>query len=127
MTERDLGISAVIVIVWYASLIFFLFMCIHFAIDVARGEEEHVHGGDIPDWYDAKCCGNRDCKPVPAGTVENKEDGLHVKGHGVLSYTDPRLNWSRDQRDHICESNTYYNGVKQPGKLLCVYRRFMGG
>jgi hypothetical protein len=100
-----------------------LFMWTHHA-----NAQEHVHGENgIPDWYDAKCCSNRDCHPVPDGFVSNTEQGVEVKGHGLLSYTDPRLNWSRDLRDHICESQTYYNGVKQPGKLLCVYRKFLGG
>lgn len=123
MTEKELGIASAMVIVWYASLIFILFMGIHYAMAV----EEHRHGeDDIPNWYDAKCCHQRDCKPVPDGTVENKEQGVFVKGHGFLSYTDPRLNWSRDNRDHVCESQYYLNGVQQPGKLMCVYRKFNG-
>ena len=71
------------------------------------------------DWYDAKCCSGIDCAEVPNGTVEEKSDGIHVKGHGILSYTDSRLNWSRDDQDHLCVS-------KSSGKLLCVYRKPKG-
>ena len=44
-------------------------------------------------------------------------DGVHVSGFGVLSYSDPRLRWSRDFEAHVCA--TQY----APRKLLCVYRK----
>ena len=65
-------------------------------------------------WYEAACCSSKDCKSVDDGAVLEMADGVHVKGWGVLSRSDSRLRWSRDDRDHICE---------QPGKLLCVYRK----
>jgi hypothetical protein len=65
-------------------------------------------------WYEASCCSDRDCRPVPDEFVEETKAGVVVKGHGTLSSTDPRLRWSRDQRTHLCE---------EPGKLLCVYRK----
>jgi hypothetical protein len=68
-------------------------------------------------WYEQACCSEKDCAPVPAGDVADKPDGVHVKGWGVLSPSDSRLRWSRDDRDHVCQ---------QPNKLLCVYRRPMG-
>jgi hypothetical protein len=63
--------------------------------------------------YDMSCCNDRDCKPVPDGTIIEKPDGMHVKGHGILSRTDPRIRWSRDEREHLC--------VDPQGKLLCIY------
>lgn len=65
-------------------------------------------------FYEPACCSDRDCAPVADGVVVEKADGVHVKGWDVLSRTDPRLRWSRDDQDHVCQ---------QPGKLLCVYRK----
>lgn len=66
-------------------------------------------------FYEPACCSERDCAPVADGVVVEKPDGVHVRGHDVLSRTDPRLRWSRDDRDHLC--------VSPSSKLLCVYRR----
>ncbi len=66
------------------------------------------------EWYDPNCCAQVHCHPVDDGVVQEKKDGVYVTGYGVLSYTDPRLRWSRDDRDHVCEMGP---------KLLCVYRR----
>lgn len=79
---------------------------IAFAIRVAWG-----HG-----WYEQSCCSDKDCHPVENGAVQNGKEGVAVEGFGLLSYSDPRLRWSRDDRDHIC-----HNGIK----LHCVYRRPM--
>lgn len=71
-------------------------------------------------WYEPQCCSSTDCAPVDDGVVEEKSDGIHVKGYGVLSYTDPRIRWSKDDQDHLC--------TEQYGqhKLLCVYRKPKG-
>lgn len=69
----------------------------------------HAHS-----WYEQSCCGDQDCKEVEDGTVENKQMGVWVKDFGLLSHADPRLRWSRDDKDHICAQGT---------KLFCVYRK----
>lgn len=72
-------------------------------------------------WYEVSCCSDRDCKPVADGVVVERADGVHVEGHGVLSRTDSRLRWSRDDSDHICE--TAATGYGTSRKLVCVYRK----
>lgn len=70
-------------------------------------------------WYEDSCCSGIDCREVADGTVEERAVGVHVKGFGILSYSDPRLRWSRDDQDHLCVSIS-------DGKLLCVYRKPKG-
>jgi hypothetical protein len=65
------------------------------------------------EWYEPACCSGNDCAPVDDGTVVEKSDGVHVQGWGVLNRSDPRVRWSRDDRDHVCAI---------AGKLYCVYR-----
>jgi hypothetical protein len=65
-------------------------------------------------WYEPACCSGNDCKPVHDDDVVEKPDGVHVRGWGVLSRTDPRIRTSRDDASHICE---------MPNKLYCVYMR----
>lgn len=67
--------------------------------------------------YDLACCNLRDCRPDEDNRVKDTRDGLFVQGHGIMSYTDPRIRKSRDDRDHICEDK---------GKLICVYQRPKG-
>ena len=68
-------------------------------------------------WYESACCGGTDCAPVPDGVVVNTKEGVMVAGFGLLSYTDPRLRWSRDDHDHVCASHDL------PPKLHCIYRK----
>jgi len=69
------------------------------------------------DWYELGCCGGSHCGPVADGVVVERKDGVSVQGFGTLSYSDPRLRWSRDDRDHVCSVGD---------KLLCVYRKPKG-
>jgi len=75
---------------------------------------------DAHSWYEVACCSGVDCAPVPDTVVEELPDGVHVSGFGVLSYSDPRLRWSRDFEAHVCATQG-----SQP-KLLCVYRKPKG-
>ena len=54
-------------------------------------------------WYEPACCSGVDCGPVQDGMIEERADGVHVRGYGTLSYTDARLRWSQDDRDHMVE------------------------
>ena len=74
--------------------------------------------------YDPACCSDRDCHPVEENVVQERSDGVHVQGHGILSYTDLRLRWSKDDRDHVCEQST--GGGVGAKKLFCVYRKTKG-
>jgi hypothetical protein len=71
-------------------------------------------------WYEPACCSGVDCAPVQDGLIEDRADGVHVRGYGTLSYTDARLRWSQDDRDHMCVTQDASH------KLLCVYRRPKG-
>lgn len=73
------------------------------------------------EWYEQSCCSDSDCAPVSDGIVEDGKEGVIVKNFGILSYTDPRLRWSRDNQDHLCVSKTIWGS-----KLLCVYRKPKG-
>jgi hypothetical protein len=65
-------------------------------------------------WYEPACCSGQDCNAVDEGVVVEMGDGVHVKGWGTLSRSDPRVRWSRDGFDHVCS---------MAGKLYCVYRK----
>jgi hypothetical protein len=66
------------------------------------------------EWYEPACCSGLDCKPVHDADVVEIPDGVHVRGWGILSRTDPRIRTSRDDASHICQ---------MPGKLYCVYMK----
>lgn len=75
-------------------------------------------GARSHNWYELACCSDKDCGPVVEGVVTEDRAGVHVKGHGLMSPSDSRIRWSRDDQDHLCTSPS--------GKLLCVYRRPTG-
>jgi hypothetical protein len=68
----------------------------------------------VHSWYGPECCNGADCHPVPDGTVQELKDGIVVRGFPMMSYSDPRLHWSEDDRDHICARGQ---------SLFCIYRR----
>lgn len=70
-------------------------------------QQEHQHGGDIPDWYDPACCSQRDCKPVDDNDVEFGQDP--VTGTGWVRYKPTgnvfyqyQFRRSQDERFHVC-------------------------
>jgi hypothetical protein len=73
------------------------------------------------DWYEPACCSGSDCKPVSEDDVVERSDGVHVRGWGVLSRSDPRIRTSRDDASHICE--TQGGVLPYSRKLYCVYMR----
>jgi hypothetical protein len=76
------------------------------------------------DWYEPQCCSGSDCKPVHDDDVAERPDGVHVRGWGVLSRTDPRIRTSRDDASHICE--TPGGILTSSRKLYCVYLKPSG-
>jgi hypothetical protein len=67
------------------------------------------------DWYERDCCGGRHCHAVADGVVSETGLGVEVRGfEEVLSYSDPRVRWSHDNRYHVCSSQD---------SLYCVYLR----
>src|SRR5262245_9668074 len=91
------------------------------AIYALSAAPAHAHS-----WYDRSCCSDQDCHPVPDGSVTETKDGVVVKGWGIMSETDPRLRWSQDDQDHLCESKPGPAALGKwasTPKLLCVYRK----
>ncbi len=73
------------------------------------------------DWYDAQCCAEKDCYPVPDNVVVDAADGgVDVEGFGHLDRDNSKLRMSLDMHDHICEHNVYSDG-KSTRALVCVY------
>jgi hypothetical protein len=85
-------------------------------VATAHAQDPHRVPHDM-GLYDPACCNLRDCRPDDADRVKDTRDGLFVQGYGIMSYTDPRLRTSRDDRNHICEYG---------GKLVCVYQKPKG-
>jgi len=70
-------------------------------------------------WYDAECCTDRHCHPVPDGTINETERFVFVPGYPPVPKVSPKARWSHDQKDHICTSDD--------GQILyCVYRAQRG-
>lgn len=65
-------------------------------------------------WYEAQCCGDKDCTPAAIGAVSEEGDNVYVQGFGVLSHSDPRIRWGHDDQYHVC--------VSSMNKLLCIYK-----
>lgn len=85
-----------------------------------RGQE-HVHGVNVPDWYDPSCCNQRDCRPLDSpDEIEPMRLGAEPAFKHLpsgLVFTRERFKPSQDERFHVC----IYNG--QP---LCIYIPAMG-
>lgn len=78
----------------------------------------HAHS-----WYDEECCTGYDCKAVDEEDVVVAKDGVHVRWQyhhsiphtSILSTTDPRVRWSKDEKKHVCVSRGGLNCVYIPG------------
>lgn len=84
--------------------------------------QEHEHGANgLPDWYEAACCNQQDCRPVPDSEIEF---GTNPQGEAVvrhiptsLEFTKDRWKVSQDERYHVCyRGNNRFTG-------FCVYLR----
>lgn len=102
----------------------------------APGTPPHVHGDTVPDWYDASCCDNKDCRPVPDSEIEeidadvwlHKPTGLIFKKveqvddgeGGTVSST--RVRESKDGRFHVCFTPELVRGAPS-GRYTgyCIY------
>ncbi len=97
--------------VWYVLIIAAIGMCmIVAAVLMATPARGH-------SWYESDCCSGIDCAPVADELIEERADGVHVQGFGVLAYGDPRLRWSRDHQKHLCAQRSLFLGTQ----IRCVY------
>jgi hypothetical protein len=62
-------------------------------------------GHDAPSgWaYDAACCSDRDCAPLPEGSVQERADGFLLKTTGELVGRD-KAKRGQDEYYHLCRS-----------------------
>lgn len=68
-------------------------------------------------WYDARCCSDRDCHPVPCGQLRADADGgVTFLPTGVQFFRENVL-LSRDAQCHICTSHPETNS----GYGYCAY------
>lgn len=90
----------------------------------------HIHGENVPDWYDPSCCSNKDCAPVPDSDIEF---GLNATGEPVVRHKPSGLEFSRerwkpsqDERYHVCyrpAGGEDEDGYPQDATAYCVYLR----
>lgn len=80
--------------------------------------EEHIHGGNVPNWYEFDCCSNNDCKPVEDKDISFTSDQfanpIAIYEHELIKLTYGKSRWrnSQDERYHVC-----YRGPN----AYCIY------
>ena len=84
------------------------------------------------EWYDPTCCSDRDCAPLPDGSVVATAAGWRVTvpagGHPLLNtsfsqlvpYGSPLILRSKDEHFHGCIMHGAPEDVPRP-TLLCLY------
>lgn len=71
----------------------------------------------VTGWlYPRECCGNLDCREVPASSVLERPGGFLVPSGELLPYRDKRLRDSPDGLYHWCTV-----GGTNAGRTLCLY------
>lgn len=69
------------------------------------------------DFYEYRCCSDRDCRPVAEDAISEGPNGYVVKATGeVIPYNDKRIRQSPDQFFHWCSV-----GGKPDSRTLCIY------
>lgn len=89
----------------------------------AAAQEPHIHGENVPDWYDPSCCNRKDCKPVNNDAdIEFGGDGIDnvwviykPTGNTFYKY---QFKKSQDERYHVC-----INPAAGLNGSLCFYVR----
>ena len=67
--------------------------------------------------YDAKCCQDRDCRPISATAIKEGPDGYFIiLGHETIPYRDHRIKDSPDGLYHWCSVNG-----RDDGRTICLY------
>lgn len=83
-------------------------------------------GANAHDWYENKvdpvtnfkCCGGRDCRPIPQSSVQSRADGGYLYLPDGFNIPRDRVQESPDDQYHICENN--YVITHQP-YLRCFF------
>mgnify|MGYP003500616992 CR=1 FL=1 len=67
--------------------------------------------------FDPACCGNGDCKPIPASDIRETASGyLIVPTNEVIPYQSSKVRVSPDGKSYRCSV-----GGKRTGNTYCVY------
>jgi len=66
-------------------------------------------------WYPPECCSDRDCHPVPPGSVQTVPGGYSYKGEFI---PEEKARVGRDANFHVC----YF----PEGKLICFFKPYSG-
>lgn len=96
----------------------FEWLCIFAALTVAAVVAALPSPAHSMSWYDASCCNNFDCEPLPAEAVEDVSGGWHVhylakRGFAVDVFVPTGKDRpSQDGRFHGCAT---------PIRFLCLY------
>jgi hypothetical protein len=92
-----------------AGIAAFIAVCALLVVGVARAH----------DWYDAACCSNKDCAPIPDSDVADLGEGgfyIHSRKEHI-AFKDTRQ--GKDDQYHLCVN-------QQTGARLCFYRKYSG-
>jgi hypothetical protein len=71
------------------------------------------------EWYDAACCSNKDCAPIPDSDVADLGEGgfyIHSRKEHI-AFKDTRQ--GKDDQYHLCVNQA-------TGARLCFYRKYSG-
>ena len=126
MTDKELGIASVMVIVWYASLIFILFMGIHLFMSTAKAHDapHHdmwaQHSPKVQEWLRGQkqpggpnkgqsCCDGRDGQEV--------QERIDTEGNYEVMFTTSCIKTERDPCVKIYGDGEPY-WVKVPKEAL---------
>lgn len=93
--------------------IYFLFAAIIVVSMLLIAEMARAHS-----WYDAACCSQKDCEPIPDTAVRIESGGYHVRYVGALGFHVDVIvpfNEAKPSRDE------HYHGCATSDRFLCLY------
>lgn len=67
-------------------------------------------------FYSIICCSNKDCAPVPDGTIKASAMGWVVPGYGTIPFNSSKIQESPDGHFHMCVLPSH-----KTDPLRCLY------
>lgn len=87
------------------------------AEDIPKGLG-HPKSFPAPHWYDANCCSQRDCEPLPFSAVKIVEEGYRVRYRGSLGFlVDVLVPWDKAKPS----KDSQHHGCATVDRFLCFY------
>lgn len=65
------------------------------------------------EFYDPMCCSDKDCRPLPTGSVKETPTGYQTQWE-TIPYRDARVKVSPDGQFHVCYSEIMH-------QVRCIY------